>query len=319
MKKIMLLFAFLILTIHLPGQDYKAIDAHSKSVKYSKDLAKLTNRLIAPYQDEESKVRAIFVWIATNIEYDHKKLNKMKQSGFQKTRFEGSKEEIKLQRLAQIQGFIEETLDDKKGVCQDFSFLFQAMCIHAGIECAFVTGVGKTKPTLIGHPNIQAKHAWNAVKINNKWALMDVTWSTGMGEKVDFGKGFFNIEPKIMIMSHFPDDTEWQLLDSVYSKTTFANLPYLYPGFIKYDVSEISPFDGRVHKKDNIGLKIKLPDGAKLTITKNKKNMDVPVSFDGEKYRFDLSSKSLSGNIDVCIKSSDGYVEPLYGLSVVTK
>jgi len=298
------------------GQNYSTVDAHAKSIKYSRDIAKLTEKLVAPYQDDESKVRAIFVWIASNIEYDHKKLAKMEKSGYKRTRFKGSKDEIKAQRLAQIQEYIDETLDDKKGVCQDFSWLFQAMCLHAGIECEFITGAGKTRPTLIGQANIPARHAWNAVKINGKWSLMDVTWSTGMGEKEDFGNGFFNLDPKIMIMSHFPNEEEWQLLDSVYSKTTFANLPYLYSGFIKYGVSDITPFNGKVTKKDNIGLKIKLPEGSKLVISKNRKNADVPVSFDGEKYYFDFSKKTLSGNIDVCILSPEGRVEPLYALSM---
>jgi transglutaminase/protease-like cytokinesis protein 3 len=307
---------FTIMNYVVLGQDYSAIDAHAKSIKYSRDIAKLTEKLVAPYQDDESKVRAIFVWIASNIEYDHKKLEKMEKSGFKRTRFKGSKDEIKAQRLAQIQEYIDDTLDDKKGVCQDFSWLFQAMCLHAGIECEFITGAGKTRPTLIGQANIPARHAWNAVKMNGKWSLIDVTWSTGMGEKEDFGNGFFNLDPKTMIMSHFPNEEEWQLLDSVYSKTTFANLPYLYSGFIKYGVSDITPFSGKVTKKDSIGLKIKLPKGSKLVISKNKKNADVPVIFDGERYYFGFSKKTLSGNIDVCILSSEGRVEPLYALSM---
>lgn len=312
MKKKFFSLLFTITNFIVFGQDYSAIDAHAKSIKYTRDITKLTAKLIAPYQDDESKVRSIFVWIASNIEYDQKKLSKMKKSGFKRTRFSGSKDEIKAQRLAQIQDFIEEI----KGVCQDFSWLFQAMCLHAGIECEFVPGAGKTRPTLIGQPNIPANHAWNVVKMNGKWSLMDVTWSTGMGETADFGKGFFNLDPKTMIMSHFPDEEEWQLLDSVYSKATFANLPYLYSGFIKYGVAEITPFSGKVSKKDSIGLKIKLPLGSKLVIGKNRKNIDVPVTFDGERYYFDFTKKTLSGTIDVCIMSPEGRVEPLYSLTM---
>ncbi|MBK8626033.1 MAG: hypothetical protein IPN86_10855 [Saprospiraceae bacterium] len=316
MKKKFLSLFFIVSSLVIYGQDYSTIDAHAKSIKYTKDLAKLTDKLTLPYQDDESKVRSIFVWIASNIEYDHKKLAKMQKNGFKKSRFYGSIQEIKAQRLAQIQDFIAETLDDKKGVCQDFSWLFQAMCLHAGIECEFITGAGKTRPTLIGQQNIPAKHAWNAVKMNGKWALMDVTWSTGMGEKEDFGKGFFNLDPKTMIMSHFPDDADWQLLDSVYSKLTFANLPYLYSGFIKYGVSDITPFYGKVNKLDSIGLKISLPEGSKLVISKNRKNTNVPVHYDGYRHYFDFSKSALSGNIDVCILLAEGRVEPLYSLSI---
>jgi len=47
------------------GQDYNAIEAFAKSIKYSEDVTKLTDKISAPYQDEESKVRAIFVWVAS--------------------------------------------------------------------------------------------------------------------------------------------------------------------------------------------------------------------------------------------------------------
>ncbi|MBL0099635.1 MAG: hypothetical protein IPP49_05895 [Saprospiraceae bacterium] len=70
------------------------------------------------------------------------------------------------------------------------------MCLHVGIECEFITGAGKTRPTPHGQANILAKHAWNAVKMNGKWALMDVTWSTGMGEKKISVKDFLSSIPK---------------------------------------------------------------------------------------------------------------------------
>jgi hypothetical protein len=53
-----------------------------------------------------------------------------------------------------------------------------------------------------------------------------------------------------------------------------------------------------------------------FSLIKNRKNADVPVHFDGERYYFDFSKKTLSGNIDVCILSSKGRVEPLYALSM---
>lgn len=102
------------------------------------------------------------------------------------------------------------------------------------------------------------------------------------------------------------------------AKGTFINLPFLYSGFIKYEVSDILPFKGRVSKKDIIALKIKLPEGSKLAMAKNRKNVNVPVSFDGEKYLFDLTTKTLSGNIDICIVSYEGRYEPLYSVSVVS-
>ncbi|MBK8548021.1 MAG: hypothetical protein IPL63_11810 [Saprospiraceae bacterium] len=316
MKNLFTILIFLLFVNITYCQDYTEIDQHARSVKYTKDLAKLTDKLTSPYGDELSKVRAIFTCLVNNIEYDHKKLEKMKSSGYKSGKFHGSKEEIKRQRLEQIQEFIEETLEDKKGVCQDYAYLFQAMCFHAGIECEFVTGAGKNNPAYIGKANIPERHAWNAVKIDGKWELVDVTWSTGMGVKEDFGNGFFKLPPQTMIMSHYPTDQKWQLLDTIVSKQFFADLPFLNPGFIKYEVSDIQPFSGKIRPKQSISCKANLPDGSRLAIYKNRVLQKIPVTFDGERYHFDMSEKAIYGMIDVCIMLPTGRVEPLYSLKI---
>lgn len=315
------LFGLLLLSwLSASGQDFTAIDTYAKSVKYTKDLAKLTNRLTSPYTDDLSKVRAIFVCLATNIQYDHKKKAKMQSSGMQSTRIKGkSKEDIQAQRLAQIEQFIEETLEDKKGICQDFAFLFQAMCIHAEIECEFIPGIAKNNPSLIGNKNIGAKHAWNAVKINDVWMLMDVTWSTGMGDQEDYGNGFFNLKPQTMIMTHFPNDSTWQLLDTLVSKQEFADLPYLHPASIKYAVSDILPFSGKVKSKHSFGCKAEIPENARLAIYKNKVFQNVVGVLKEDRFVFDMAKKPMAGTIDVCIQLASGRVQPLYSLRIVSE
>jgi transglutaminase/protease-like cytokinesis protein 3 len=302
----------------LKAQDFTDIDNFAKSVKYTRDLEKLTNKLTAPYNDDLSKVRAIFVCLATNIEYDHKKLAKMKSNGYKMKKLYGSKEEIKRQQLEEIQSFIEETLDDRKGVCQDFAYLFQAMCIHAGLECEFVTGTGKNNPAMLGNANMSSKHAWNAVKIDGKWSLMDVTWSTGMEEKEDFGNGFFNLPPTTMIMSHYPTEEKWQLLDSVVSKQYFADMPYIAASFIKYGVSELTPYSGKVQNKSKISFKAQLPESSTILVYKGKVAQKVTFKQEGDTYSLDLKGLSLLGNIDICIKLASGRWERLYTIKLVS-
>jgi transglutaminase/protease-like cytokinesis protein 3 len=310
---VVILFLFVHITY---SQDFTEIDNYARSVKYTRDLAKLTDKLTSPYSDDLSKVRAIFTCLVTNIEYDHKKLEKMKDARYKTEKFHGSKEEFMKYRLEQIQEYIKETLEDKKGVCQDYAYLFQAMCLHAGIECEFVTGAGKNNPSYIGKANMPERHAWNAVKIEDKWALVDVTWSTGMGVKEDFGNGFFNLPPQTMIMSHYPSDQKWQLLDTIVSKQFFADLPFLNPGFIKYGVSDIHPFSGKIKPKQSISCRANLPAGSQLAIYKNRVFQKIPVMSDGERYHFDMSEKAIYGMIDVCIMLPNGRVEPLYSLKV---
>lgn len=55
-----------------------------------------------------------------------------------------------------------------KGVCNSYARAFALLLKEAGIACRRVGGYA------FGDPN--AGHAWNAVRINGKWYLFDLTW-----------------------------------------------------------------------------------------------------------------------------------------------
>lgn len=54
---------------------------------------------------------------------------------------------------------------DKIAVCDGYSTAFQYVMKKLGIECNLIIGTGNG-----------GKHAWNQVKLNNKWYLVDVSW-----------------------------------------------------------------------------------------------------------------------------------------------
>lgn len=57
-----------------------------------------------------------------------------------------------------------------KGQCYHYAFLFNDMCRAVGIESEYVTGTANSSKE-------NGSHAWNKVKINNKWYYIDVTWN----------------------------------------------------------------------------------------------------------------------------------------------
>lgn len=57
------------------------------------------------------------------------------------------------------------TNKNKTGVCQGFAQIFRRLCTKAGLEARLLTG------TVDG-----GSHAWNAVKINNIWRQVDVSF-----------------------------------------------------------------------------------------------------------------------------------------------
>lgn len=58
-----------------------------------------------------------------------------------------------------------DALIRKKSVCQGYALLLYKMSLEAGIPCRIITGKGDG-----------VDHAWNIVKIGNKWYNIDCTW-----------------------------------------------------------------------------------------------------------------------------------------------
>ncbi|VDN33556.1 unnamed protein product [Dibothriocephalus latus] len=70
-------------------------------------------------------------------------------------------------------------------------------------------------------PNSDLKHSWNAVLVDGTWRLVDCNWAA----HAEFGKGakvgkvtykldtfYFLTDPIQLIYTHFPHETDWQLL-----------------------------------------------------------------------------------------------------------
>ena len=76
--------------------------------------------------------------------------------------------------------YVEETLTDRRCVCQGYALTFKMMCEMAGLDVIYVTGTGKNS---YGQTE---SHAWNQVKIDGKWYNVDVTWDDPASYDKDF-------------------------------------------------------------------------------------------------------------------------------------
>lgn len=166
--------------------------------------------LTQQFNEESSKVRSIYSWIAHNISYDQKSIT------------DPSNRESQLAA---------NVWKNRTAVCEGFSNLFNEMCTSAGIESRVVKGYVKN---LTGNDLRFPNHAWNGVKVNGKWKLLDVTWASVNNEgsqlanaslqmaftsrKLDY---FFLVNPNKMILTHLPEDPYWQLQNSYISMEVF--------------------------------------------------------------------------------------------------
>ena len=188
-------------------QRFQKVDQHvskvAKQLIFHPQL--LSQKLSEGLTNDYDKVRAFYVWIARNIDYDL------------------------LGYIHNIKGgqSITEVLRSGKALCTGFSLLFKYFCEEAHIESVIIEGYAKgygyRKKQKFEKPN----HAWNAVKIYDQWYLLDVTWATGNPEnlskhqkKIDLYT-FFLADPAIFIKSHLPEDPTWQLLKQKISLQDF--------------------------------------------------------------------------------------------------
>jgi transglutaminase/protease-like cytokinesis protein 3 len=103
------------------------------------------------------------------------------------------------------------------------------------IENKIIRGYAKTGIHDIGNVNNIKNHAWNAVKTNNSWKLIDATWSTGLTDinrvNFSFNDTFFLVEPQNFILTHFPDKYHWQFLGYPRTKRDFFYAPIFHNNY----------------------------------------------------------------------------------------
>jgi hypothetical protein len=208
--------------------EFAAIDAHARAAPGS--AAASVESLAAYLSDaadaERGKVRAAFAWIAHNIAYD-------------------------LSRWG-VETDSETVLADRRAACVGYATLFETLVEHMGLEAEIIWGHGKGRGYLVGEPISEAgNHAWNAVKIGGKWALVDCTWGAGwVNDEGRFVKSltehYFLTSPGEFVNDHFPDDPKWQLLPKAVSAEEYLSRPRVKPPFYQHGLRLISHDQARI-------------------------------------------------------------------------
>lgn len=191
--------------------------------------------------DKTDPVKSVYDWVANNIKYDVKKLKKITRTGnFKST-------EKTVDRL-------EDVIKSKKGVCQHYSELFDALVKELGYESKVVTGYTKLAGEEVDNT---LGHAWNAVKVDGEWKLYDTTWGSGaIRNRKKFIRKYnpiwYDVNPKQMIHTHIPFDPAWQLLDRPVSFANFNDnkLTSSYKGI--YDFNEIITANSSIGQKEQL-------------------------------------------------------------------
>lgn len=197
--------------LSIPENIKKGLNAESE--KY---LVLLTEYLIKDCEDDYLKIKRIHDWITDNISYDYDLFCGIG---------EGSRTPY-------------ETVKLKRTTCGGFSALLKEMATIAGIECITVSGISRN---YITSKNEASGHAWNAVKINNKWYIIDSTadgrrgYNNGkFGEKKKYSTHSLFIKPEAKLIDNFPNNPEYAFTDINITKEEFITNPLFHTNTILY-------------------------------------------------------------------------------------
>ena len=72
-----------------------------------------------------------------------------------------------------------EIYKKKKGVCKQFTILFNALLYSLGYKCIYVSGFAFKENDKF---NKNDAHAWSLVRVNGKWLPFDSTWGIFSGK-----------------------------------------------------------------------------------------------------------------------------------------
>ena len=200
MKQLTISIILILITSVLSAQkiivnEYLSID--KKAIKIPDSLT-ITTEGIAGYintnfKTDKEKVRAIFIWVASSIEYD---IANIYAINFYETK----------------ENKINKALKTKKGICENYAALFTDIATGCGITSYIIEGYTKQNGFTDYIP-----HAWCAAYVDSAWYMFDPTWGSGYLNGGKFYKKinneYFKTLPSTLIKSHIPFDYLWQFLN----------------------------------------------------------------------------------------------------------
>jgi len=231
MKKVLYGLFLIVFSFSAYAANYRSVDGRAQRVLTAQEesLPKLVNYLIKPYEkSEEMKARVLLAWIVYHIDFDDYKAEKIQEGATRRS-----------QRKNRVSSG--DVFETRIGVCADIAALYQRMAGLAGLDSVVIQGYAGSYVTR--NNMSENRHAWNAVKIDGDWELVDPTWAMRgdvsafqeVGSKVEHAREidkrltnttktnktrdnrhvddrWFMPKPSEMIKTHYPDDETWQLL-----------------------------------------------------------------------------------------------------------
>ena len=196
------------------------------------NLKPLVTALLKGENDPFLRIKLIHDWIDDTVTYDVTMATKATITG---------------QDIASV-------LSSRKAVCSGYARLFEKMAELAGFEVKTVTGYTKGLGGEFAF-NFRNSHAWNMVRVEERWYFIDTTFDAG-GFDIDksgaryhkrYNTDYLFPSPFQLRFTHFPDNPLYQLSVVPVDKNAFQNqalvLPEFFSGGLTLQRAQNSPTD----------------------------------------------------------------------------
>lgn len=260
MKKITILL--LLITFNATSQN-KNLKAVNKIIStYSKQISiqELAQKINSDFNNDIEKARAIYSWIASNVRY---KTKNRYEITLPKIYVVTDENDLKRRLQKEDKKTISRVFENKRALCKGYALLFKELCDLLKIESQVILGYIKNSTTQIGFIPKKKNHAWNAVKIDNQWMFLDVTYGAGYATNnvwyQKFNPNYFNIDKDVIKNTHYAKESFWQEHVNQPPLREFCIQPLYSNALFNKTFEVLSPKSGKIKidKQPIVELKIK--------------------------------------------------------------
>ena len=234
-------------SVKLAQQNFSQLDRLAQQLNYSgSSVTELASLLSQNAATESDKARIIYAWITQHVTYDVAAFN----------------EAIANDNYPDVSPT--KVLRDRTTICSGYSNLYQALAEAMGLDAAIVIGYarGATPPNDPRFKDIN--HAWNSVKIDGSWYLLDATFGAGSIQNGKFAANYnpyyFATPPQQFFDLHYPEDSGWQLLSTTQTRTEFDNLPKTTANFYNLGLKMVSHNKSLITTSDRLKIELEVPE-----------------------------------------------------------
>ncbi|MEO5995500.1 MAG: transglutaminase domain-containing protein [Chitinophagaceae bacterium] len=202
MPKILITFLILFSLQNIRSQNLTNVDRVVAAIpeNVTATTVGISSFIKEHFVSDTERLRAIFVWVANNINYDIVKFNARNNS---------------LQP-------VEDILKSRYAVCKGYSDLFIELSNQCNLTAMPVMGYTQHKGVVA-----PVSHVWAAVKLDQEWYLFDPTWAAGyvLNNKFtrNFSNTYYKVPPYEMIKDHMPFDPMFQFLSHTITNREFID------------------------------------------------------------------------------------------------